>query len=148
MRDAPEPGESFAAPVYVRRRSLGLRGELAVLEIVSEGQGRLTLSAPAGEPVFSHAPSEFRAGRASRTTFWLQHGEERWWLSAVSFRSQKEAERVRRRIDRDDVLFAVPKLPEVDERTYNPLMSNTTAQQQAWCGLWLEALRHAGAQMA
>ena len=144
---APGPGEPFAGAVYVRRRAMGLRGDLAVLEIVSENGGRVRLSAPGGQEVFSHVPSQLRVGRASRTAFLIQHGDESWWLTGVSVRSDKESQRVRQRIGREDVVLSVPKLPATDERAYNPLMSNLTAQQQAWCGLWLEVLRRAGAQM-
>jgi hypothetical protein len=146
MRQAPGPGEPFAGAVYVRRRAMGIRGELAVLEIAPDGTG-VTLSDPAGQEIFSHPPSELRVGRASRTTFWVQHGDQRWWLSGTSFRSDKESERVRQRINRDDVIFTLPNLPETDERAFNPLISNLTAQQQAWCGLWIDALRQAGARM-
>ena len=147
ISEAPRPDEPFAGAVYVRRRAMGLRGELAVLEIIPEGEGRVTLSDPAGHELFSHPPSELRVGRASRTAFRVQHGDERWWLSGTSPRSGKEFERVRQRIGRDDVILAVPRLPDTDERTYNPLMSNLTAQQQAWCRLWIEALRRAGARV-
>jgi hypothetical protein len=68
-------------------------------------------------------------------------------LAGLSFRSDKQLERVRQRIDRDDVILAVPKLPEIDERVYNPLISNLTAEQQAWRGVWLDALRQAGAKV-
>ena len=147
MRGGPGPDEPFAGAVYFRRRAMGLRGELGVLEIIPEGEGRVTLSDPAGQKLFSHPPSQLRVGRASKTTFRVQHGDERWWLSGVSPRSGKEFERVRQRIERDDVILTVPTLPETDERAYNPLMSNLTAQQHAWCGLWIGALRRAGAQM-
>jgi hypothetical protein len=43
------------------------------------------------------------------------------------------------------VILAVPELPEADERAYKRLMRNLTVQQQAWCGLWIGALRRAGA---
>lgn len=147
MRAAPGPDEPFAGAVYFRRHAIGLRGQLAVLEIIPEAEGRVTLSDAAGQELFSYRPSELRVGRASRTTFRVQHGDERWWLSGPSFRSGKEFERVRQQIDRDDVVLVVPKLPETDERIYNPLMSNLTAEQQAWCGLWIAALRRAGAKI-
>jgi hypothetical protein len=146
-RESPGPDERFAAAVYVRRSAMGLRGELAVLEIIPEGEGRVTLSDVAGRELFSHPPAQLQVAIASRTTFRVQHGEERWWVSGASFRSSKELERVRQRIDRDDVILSVPELPETDERTYNPLISNLTAQQQAWRGLWIEALRQAGAHV-
>jgi hypothetical protein len=148
MREAPRPDERFAGAVYVRRRAVGLRGDLAVLEIIPDGEGRVTLSDPTGRQLFSHRPSELRVRRASKTSFRVQHGNESWWLSGATFRSGKEFERVRQRIDRDDVVFALPKPPETDERAYNPLMSNLTAEQHAWCALWLGTLRQAGAQMA
>lgn len=144
---AAAPGEPFAAAVYVRRRAVGLRGDLAVLEIVAESGGRVRLSAPGGQEVFSYVPSQLRVGRASRTTFLIEHGDESWWLTGTGVRSDKALERMRKRIGRDDVILSVPKLPETDERAYNPLMSNQTAQQQAWCALWLEVLRRAGAHM-
>jgi hypothetical protein len=147
MNESPGPGEPFAGAVYFRRRAMGLRGELAVLEIISEGGGRVRLSDLAGQDLFNHPAAELRVGRASRTAFRVQRGQERWWLTGASFRSGKASERARQRIHRDDVVLAVPSLPETDERAYNPLMSNLTAQEQAWCGLWIEALRRAGAQM-
>jgi hypothetical protein len=140
-------GEPFAGAVYVRRRAAGLRGELAVLEIVPGADSRVTLSDPAGRELFSHPPSALRVARASKTTFRVQHGDDRWWLSGASPRSPKDLERVRRRIARDDVILTVPRGAETDERVFNPLMSNLTAQQHAWCGLWIEALRRAGAQV-
>jgi hypothetical protein len=118
-----------------------------VLEILADGESRVRLSDPAGRELFSHPPRELRVARASRTTFRVQHGDDRWWLSGTSPRSDKESERVRRRIGRDDVILTVPKRGETDERAFNPLMSNLTAEQLAWCGFWLEALRRAGAQM-
>jgi hypothetical protein len=145
MREAPGPGEPFAGAVYFRRRALALRGEPAVLEIIPEGAGRVTLSDPAGHQLFSHPPSELRVTLAPGNSFRVQHGDERWWLWGASIRSDKEFERVRQTIDRDDVMIAVPKLPDADERAYKRLMRNRTAQQRAWCRLWIAALRAAGA---
>ena len=147
MSEAPVPNQPFAGAVYFRRRAMGLRGELAVLEIIPEGEGRVTLSDLAGQELFSHRPSELGVKRASRTAFRVQRGGESWWLSGASFRSGKELERVRQRIGRDDVILSVPKLPETDERVYNPLMSNLTAELQAWREVWIAALREAGARM-
>ncbi|HTX09554.1 MAG TPA: hypothetical protein VME22_13130 [Solirubrobacteraceae bacterium] len=147
MRDKPVPGEGFAGAVYFRRRAMGLRGELALLEIILEGTGRVALSNAGGQKLFSHPPSELRVARASKTAFRVQHQQERWWLSGTTFRAGKEFGWVRERIERNDLILAVPKLPETDERAYNPLMSNQTAQQLAWCRLWIEALRDAGAQI-
>jgi hypothetical protein len=142
-----ETGEGFASAVYFRRHAMGMRGELAVLEIVSEGMTAVVLSNSGGHRLFSYHASELRVGRASRTTFRVRDQQERWWFSGTTFRPGKEFEWVRERINRHELILAVPKLPETDERAYNPLMSNLTAQQQAWCGLWIEALRNAGAQM-
>jgi hypothetical protein len=147
MREERAAGERFAGAVYVRRRAMGLRGELAVLEISPDGESRVTLSDPAGRELFSHLSPDLRVARASRTTFRVQHGDDRWWLTGASLRSGKALERARRSIARDDVIFTVPERAEIDERVFNPLMSNLTAQQHAWCGFWLEALRRAGAQM-
>jgi hypothetical protein len=61
------------------------------------------------------------------------------------FRAGHLERRVRQRIDRDDVILTVPKLPETDERAHKRLMRNLAAQQQAWCGLWIGARRQAGA---
>jgi hypothetical protein len=147
MGDAAGPGVDFGAAVYFRRHAVGIRGELAMLEISRVGTRHVTLSNSGGQKLFSHPCSELWVGRASRTTFRVRHGEECWWLSGTTFRSGKEFGWVRERIDRHELTLAVPKLPDTDERVYNPLMSNLTAQQQAWCDLWIEALRDAGAQM-
>lgn len=147
MGEAPAPDGPFAAAVYFRQRRVGIRGELAVLEIIPGGEGRVTLSDPAGHELFSHPPSELRVALASKITFRVQHGDERWWLWGTGYQTGKQFEKVRERIDRDDVILAVPRLPDMDERTYKRLMSNLNAQQQAWCGLWINALGQAGAQI-
>lgn len=105
----------------------------------------MTLSDPARHELFSYPCAQVRISLASRTSFRVQHGDEGWWLSGTGFQTNKQFERVRQRIAPDDVALAVPRLADTDEDTYRRLMSDVNAQQQAWCGLWINALHQAGA---
>lgn len=146
-KEAPGPDEPFAGAVCFSRRMLSIRGKLSVLEITPKDEGRVTLSDLAGQELFSHPAAELRVKPALSNTFRVQRGDERWWLWGTSFQTAKQFEQTRQRIDRDDVILAVPRPAEVDETDYTRLMHNMAAQKEAWCGLWIGMLLRAGAQM-
>lgn len=139
----PAPGERVAGAVYYRQ-ARAATAELAVLEVDSQ-PGLVTLSGLSGEQLFSHRPAELRFSLASRASFQLDRGDDRWLMSGTVFKHGHGLDELRELIDRDDVILVVPMLPQMPDREYERLLGNTGAQQAAWCGFWSAVLEHAGA---
>lgn len=141
----PGPGEPFVGAVCFSRRMLSVRGKLSVLELVPDG--RVTLRDIAGNELFSYPPSDLLVKPSLSDTFRIRYGAERWWLWGANFQSAKQFESIRQRVGRDDVIIAVPRPADVEEREYERLMRSMAAQKRAWSGLWIGMLLEAGAKI-